>query len=254
MDVARAAMTLALPDVFIALDDSTLDGVRKKAESISRVSGSYGLKVNLDALAKDGVTTSLQAIAEFGRPMFADFKGYNGARTLGELLKDAARGGAVMSNIFPGNAAKLLAKVAKVALGEPEGNDAYPPILIFGIGPLTHMTEEDCQAVYGCDFAEATLRLGRRSVEAGFDGYIGPGSMNDVLKDLGVPLLNPAVRPDWYEDTGANDQEQTVTPTKAIVAAAGQKTILVVGSPVNKSPDPEVALKQILEEVAAAKV
>lgn len=251
--MSRNAKVQGLPDVFLALDDSTLPRVLKKAKAVSHLSGDFGFKVNLDTLTRDGVIPSLQAVAEFGRPLFADFKGYNGARTLGEMVQDAARGGAVMTNIYAGNAAKLLEKVAVAGLGILEGDNPAPPILIFGIGPLTHMTQEDCQAIYGCDFAEATLRLGRRSVEAGFDGYIGPGSMNDVLKDLGVPLLNPAVRPDWYEDLMSNDQEQTVMPTQAINLAGGQKVILVVGSPVNNSPDPGAALQRILDEVAAAK-
>ncbi|MCX6809905.1 MAG: orotidine 5'-phosphate decarboxylase [Candidatus Berkelbacteria bacterium] len=245
----RDAMVKTLPLLFVALDDSSLPKVMERASTVTQVTGNYGFKVNLDAMLGVGVENALNAVAQFGKPIFADFKMYNGARTMSEMVQAAARSGAVLTNVFAGNAPNLLRKVAIAASGDEEHK--VPPILVYGIGPLTHLTDEDCQCIYGCNFEAATVRLGEITVKAGLDGYIGPGRMNRALNILQLPLLNPAVRPDWYEDPKANDQEQTVTPTQAIVVAE-KKVVLVCGSPIFKSPDPEAALKRILDEIARA--
>lgn len=227
-----------LPKLFVALDDSQLHEVLIRASKIADVEGDFGFKVNLDAMFADEAVDALACVQAFGKPVFADLKMYNGARTMTEMVKVVASAGAVMTNIFAGNAAKLLEKTAEAA--EETG------IFLFGIGPLTHMTPEDCHGVYGCSFEEATIRLGERAAQAGMSGYICPGTMNAEASELGLSILNPAVRPTWFEDKKANYQEQTVTPTEAFATGA---SIVVCGSPIFKSPDPAEALARILQEI-----
>jgi orotidine-5'-phosphate decarboxylase len=86
------------------------------------------------------------------------------------------------------------------------------------------------------------------AVDSGAQGIIVPGTQLDMVKDLEVPKLCPAIRPTWYEDKKANDQEQPVTPEEA---AKGGARYLVVGSPVTKSENPVQALERILQETDA---
>lgn len=233
-----------LPRLFVALDDSTLEGVLGKLELIVDVPGDWGAKVNLDAMASAGIEGAVKAVCEAsGRPVFADMKPLNGARTMLVMFKAAAAGGACMSNICLPNAMALLEKAAEGA--------HKAGIVLFGLGLTTHMTEEDAQAVYGCSFAEATMRLGRIAKNAGLDGFICPGTMNAVALELGLPLLNPGVRPEWYEDKKANDQEQEVDPGVAVKTGA---SIVVCGSPIFKSEKPAEALTRILEEIGTSVV
>lgn len=237
-----SSQSVALPKLFVALDDSSLEGVLGKLELIVDVPGDWGAKVNLDAMAIAGIETAVKAVCEAsGRPVFADMKPLNGARTMLEMFKAAAAGGACMSNICLPNAMALLEKAAEGA--------RKAGIVLFGLGPTTHMTETDCFAIYGRSFEETTVRLGGIARQTGLDGFICPGTMNAVALELGLTLLNPGVRPPWFEDKKANDQEQTVTPTIAFQTGG---TIVVCGSPILKSSVPAEALVRILAEIEAA--
>jgi orotidine-5'-phosphate decarboxylase len=86
---------------------------------------------------------------------------------------------------------------------------------VFGLGVLTHYTDSDCQLLYRRNLSDSVRHFAEEVALAGLDGYIQPGTCLDRTSAMTFKKLVPAIRPDWFEDTRANSQEQTVTPEAA---------------------------------------
>jgi orotidine 5'-phosphate decarboxylase subfamily 1 len=229
------------PKLYLALDTSDPRKAWKMAESVSDVEGDYGFKLNLDELLlNDAVAQVARFKAGFGRQIFTDTKTWNGGRTMAAVAVGLGEAGSSLVNIYAQSGAKFMRRVMDAVKSSEADIDVY------ALGVLTHYTEADCQRLYRRTLS-ATVRLfARDAAEAGVDGYIQPGTMLHRTKWLSIKRLVPAVRPLWYGDTKANEQEQTVTPEEAFDGGAD---IVVCGSPVFKSPDPAEALHRLLAAI-----
>ena len=63
----------------------------------------------------------------------------------------------------------------------------------------------------------------------------------------GFLAVTPGIRPKWY--TEGDDQVRICTPSEAFKKCA---SIIVIGRPITKSPSPQFALQQIIEEIKNA--
>ena len=243
---------VASPLVFIALDFDSQNEIYMFASSFSSVEDlnhdppRYGFKVNLDSFltfhpeARNPFSLITRLLA-FGKPLFLDFKMWNGGRTMENIAKGCAGLGVDIINMYPHAGGKFMARVVKSL----EGSKTR----LFGLTVLTHYTDEDTQRLYGKNLADSVRMLSLINQEYGAHGLIVPGNQLRGIIDITLPKLCPAIRPVWYADTKANDQEQTVTPTQAYNDGA---KYLVVGSPIRKDNKPHLALERILKEVRDA--
>lgn len=97
----------------------------------------------------------------------------------------------------------------------------------------------------------AVLRLAKLAKKSGLDGVVCSAQEAQALrKALGRDflLLNGGIRPTSEIDK-KDDQSRKATPAFAVTAGANY---LVVGRPINASPDPARVTRAVLEEIAAA--
>jgi orotidine-5'-phosphate decarboxylase len=227
----------AQPFLYVAIDHIDKNTVYRAAEELAGVdSDRFGYKVNLDFILLNGVD-SVKPLVDIGKKVFADLKMWNGGRTMSTIAKRLDELGVKATNAYSHAGVKFLRKL----------NDSLSENCdLFGITVLTHYTDADCQRIYGCGLKEAVRRLALIPQEAGCDGIILPGTALDVVGDMSMHKMVPAVRPKWYADRKDNFQEQTSTPREAIEGGAD---ILVCGSPILKSENRVDALHRVLDEM-----
>jgi orotidine 5'-phosphate decarboxylase subfamily 1 len=227
------------PRLYVALDSSDLRKIKEKARMINDIQGDFGYKINLDAIVLNGGVMVISAIRElFGRQVFADLKMWNGGRTMSELAVGVAEAGASLTNVYAHTGVEFMRRV-QAAIRE-----AGHEMDVFGLGVLTHYTDSDCQLLYRRNLSDSVRHFAEEVALAGLDGYIQPGTCLDRTSAMTFKKLVPAIRPDWFEDTRANSQEQTVTPEAAFGNGAD---IIVAGSPIFKSPNPAESLYWLLQ-------
>jgi len=236
------------PIIYVALDYNTqgenLDFARRLAGAVD--SEQYGFKINLDHVASffpDAMSAHdiVKALVDTGRHVMVDMKMWNGGRTMANIAQGCGQLGVDIVNMYPHGGGKFISKVKK-ALEDT-------PTKLFGLTVLTHYTDEDTMALYGKNVRDATVMLAQMGYDHGVDGIILPGTQLDAVANLDTEKLVPGIRPVWFGDQKANDQEQIVTPTQAVQGGA---RYLVAGSPIRKSKDQAEALEKLIAEVNAA--
>lgn len=227
------------PFLFVALDD--LDKKEKEtletAEQLSGVEGPFGFKVNLDYLLKYGLVglnTYARKIREFGRPVFADLKMWNGTRTMRSVIEMLVEYEVDYLNVYA-----LADELLPGAIKASEGSKTK----VLGLTVLTHFSEAYCRKWFQRSLQETVRLAAEVALERGCHGIILPGTALDIVQDLATIKVVPGVRPKWYQDTR---HEEEVEPRVAVEQGADS---LVCGSPIMKSSDKIKALKQVLAEM-----
>jgi orotidine-5'-phosphate decarboxylase len=101
-----------------------------------------------------------------------------------------------------------------------------------------------------CSVAEQVMRLAQLTSDAGLDGVVCSAHEVKMLRDnLGekFKLVTPGIRPGGSNN---DDQKRVMTPGQAISAGSDY---LVIGRPITQAADPAQALKDISEEISAAR-
>lgn len=209
------------------------------------------LKLN-DALDDPEVgPAALRKLAENGIP-WADIKGHDIENTMANRAKKLAAAGAGIITIHASNTVAAM-RAAVENRGEAD---------ILAVTILTHMTEEECQRIYGRPIKAMVLQFARDANIAGVQGIVCSAK---ELKFLAHPRFSdlanlikvtPAMRPLWYQDAH-DDQERTMTPAEAIKLGAD---FLVMGRPILNAGIPMLeamdrAVKEVMDaraEMAAA--
>lgn len=233
--------------IYAALDyDSQKENLAYAGNLVQGVdSDKYGFKINLDSVAHFSSSAAnpyshVKQVMSLGKPVFVDLKMWNGGRTMENVAKGCADLGVSIINMYAHAGRKFVERVKRSL----EGSNTK----LFTLTVLTHYTDSDAQEIYGCSLSEAVQRLAKIGIEGGADGLILPGNQLEYFRSSPLEKLCPAIRPLWFEDTKANDQEQTITPYEAV---SGGADIIVVGSPIRRSKSPSEALIKIIEEIAS---
>lgn len=224
--------------LYVALDHDDRDMNLDLARSLYQEPGNFGFKINQDHYTLwpgYGIV-----ISGLGKPEFIDTKINNGSRTMWNIIKNIVSIGAHHTNVWA--AAERLIQPLTVLV---EGTNTK----LLGVTVTTHFTEDYCKTYFRRSLPDTVRMWSEVALENGCSGIIVPGTTLRAVEDLKCTKLVPAVRPPWFEDKGANDQEQTVTPTEAIQMGAD---IVVCGTPIYTHPKPAEALKMILEEIRSA--
>jgi len=224
------------PFLFIALDDLAKEEKETLsiAEQLASISGNFGFKINLDYILKKGFKNAFKPIQQFGRPVFADLKMWNGTRTMVSVIENLVAMKVDYTNVYV-LADDLLPKTIRIA----EGTKTK----VLGLTVLTHFNKNYCQKHFRRSLLETIQHFAEIAVKAGCHGVILPGTALESVKNLNIIKVVPGVRPSWYKDTRHKEE---VEPRVAIEKGAN---ILVCGSPIMKSRKPVEALKKVLSEI-----
>ncbi len=238
--------------LYLALD---YDGQKKNLGFAREISAqvpnpNYGFKVNLDSVADfspDAMNpfTFVEELTRLRRGVFVDLKMWNGKRTMSNIVRGCSKLGVDIVNVYAHAGVKFITAL-RGALAEANACNGTNTQL-YGLTVLSHYTEQDCFKLYEKNLPYSVRMLAELAMKGGVDGLILPGNQLHIVSDLQVRKLCPGIRPIWYEDTRANDQEQTSTPKEAIDGGA---TDLVIGSPILKAPNPKENLERLLADLS----
>jgi len=228
--------------ICLALDFSDGDSAVSFAE---RFRGRVGwFKVGLELFVSEGPSV-VSRVARSGN-VFIDLKLHHIPNTVARAAAAASRCGAMMVNVHASGGREMMV-AAREAVGEQADRSGAARPAVIAVTLLTSLDESSLQ---GLPFRglpiEITARLARLASDSGLDGVVcSAGDLETVRRACGERFLTvvPGIRPASAE---AGDQKRVGTPGAAIAAGA---SLLVIGRPVTRAPDPEKALEEILREV-----
>lgn len=222
--------------LIVALDVDT----RREAETIVERLGpsadfykiGYQLFYGGDGLALG------KALIAAGKRVFFDLKMLDIDNTVEKGVAAIAKTGAAMVTVhaYP----KAMRAAAKATAGSG--------ITVLGVTVLTSMDDADVrEAGYERDAAGLVSLRAQQAKDAGIGGLVcAPNEAAMVRAIVGpkLAIVTPGIRP-----AGATmgDQKRAMGPQQAIEAGASH---LVVGRPITAAPDPAVAARSILAEMA----
>ncbi len=180
-----------------------------------------------------------------GFDIFLDLKFHDIPTTVARACAVAADSGVWMVNVHASGGSEMMS----LAREEIEKKSHHP--LLIAVTILTSMDQEALTEI-GIQYsvAEQVMRLAQLTSDAGLDGVVCSAHEVKMLRDnLGeeFKLITPGIRP-----SGSNndDQKRVMTPAQAINAGSDY---LVIGRPITQAADPGQALKDISEEISAAR-
>lgn len=234
---------MSKPFLFVGLDYEDLNEAASFAEELTQVDRTnFGFKLNLDFILNTallGDRKPFERVLNLGRPIFADLKMWNGKRTMTSIVDGLTKKGVDYFNVYSLADRPFLETVVESTKGTK--------MKVLGVTVLTHYNEDYCQRMRGCSLRDAVRKDAEVAYSVGCHGIILPGTILDVVSDLNIEKLVPAVRPSWYGKTGDNYQEQETFVRDAI---SGGANLLVCSSPIRKSKDRKEALIKTLDEMA----
>lgn len=225
--------------LYVALDEDSRDKNIELAEKLTSEEGNFGFKINFDHAYLLG-TEYIDVIQALQRPVFLDLKLHHGKRTMSKPVEDAVERGISHVSVWA-SAERLIKPLADIT----RRSDTK----LLGVTVTTHYDDDYCQRHFGKDLKDTVRHFAHVALYNGCDGIILPGTTLLVVSELNCIKVVSATRPEWYPNKSANQQRQPVTPAEALEGGA---SILVCGSPIRKSENPNQALRKILSEMALA--
>jgi len=237
--------------LIVALDFDSLSTALNFARQVTGLVGMFKIGSQLFTSAGPDV---VRQVAELGTEIFLDLKFHDIPNTVaGAVLASAAMPGVQLINVHAlGGTAMMRAAAQAVSAGVPMGADRTRLLAV------TVLTSLDGKAIrevgIGGPPKARAVKLATLAQKAGVDGVVA--SVEDakaIRKACGREflLVTPGVRPEGKATSQTkDDQARTATPREAIKAGAD---FIVVGRPILAAADPKSAIKEIVDEIAAAK-
>ncbi len=175
-----------------------------------------------------------------GKQVFLDLKYHDIPNTVSNAAKAAADLGAGLFTVHASGGSAMI-EAARVAV---QGSDTR----ILAVTILTSLNEATLRDELNIQETPeaAVCRLAKLAVDAGAHGIVcSPrelGRLRDTLGDEPL-IVTPGVRPAWAMK---DDQQRVMTPREA---AQGGASMIVVGRPILKHPEPARAVEMIIEEM-----
>jgi orotidine-5'-phosphate decarboxylase len=185
----------------------------------------------------------VQQLRDRGFSVFLDLKLHDIPNTVAGAVRSAAQAGASLLTIHASGGAAMMSAAAEAASAP-----GSPRLLA-----VTVLTSMDANELAGIGItaspAEQVLRLAKLAQASGIDGMVCSAEEVATLRRETGPntlLVIPGIRP-----TGSviEDQKRIATPAQAITHGA---SMLVVGRPITRAPDPAEAAQAILQEIGQA--
>ncbi len=216
--------------IFVAIDTPDLDQARYLAMRVK--DGAGGVKLGLEFFCANG-PSGYREIAGLGLPVFLDLKLHDIPNTVAKAV-EALR--PLKPAVLTVHAAGGRAMMAAAKAAAPESTK------VVAVTVLTSLDSGDLRAIgVGGDPAAQVERLTALAREAGVDGIVCSGAEVGAASKSWPDgfFVVPGVRPAGAD---VGDQKRVVTPRAALDDGA---SILVIGRPITRAPDPAAALEAI---------
>jgi orotidine-5'-phosphate decarboxylase len=237
--------------LIVALDFDSLSTALNFAKQVADLVGMF--KIGSQLFTSAG-PDAVRQVAQLGTDIFLDLKFHDIANTVaGAVLAAAAMPGVQLVNVHAlGGTAMMRAAAQAVSAGVPMGADRTR---LLAVTVLTSMDQKAMREVgIGGPPKSRAVKLAKLGQAAGVDGVVASvQEAKAIRKACGREFLivTPGVRPkDKSAGERKDDQARTATPREAIKAGAD---FIVVGRPILAAADPQAAIKEIVDEIAAAK-
>jgi len=223
--------------ILVALDLPTAEDAVRLARELAPHVG--GFKVGLGLLFGPGPAT-VAAVAEVGKPVFADAKLHD---IPSQVERAARRLAALGARWITAHASGGVAMLEGAVSGSAAASTGTG---ILAVTVLTSLGVSDVERLAPTSTpGKLTSRLARSAAEAGCEGVICSAQELGVIAQVAPELVKvtPGIRP-----AGADpgDQERIMTPQEAITRGADY---LVIGRPITGADDPVAAAAAINEAV-----
>ena len=228
--------------IIVPLDFNTVEQALELVEKLQP--DLCRLKVGKELFTKAGPVL-VEKLIKKGFDIFLDLKFHDIPTTVAKACAVAADLGVWMVNVHASGGSEMMS----LAREEIEKKSHHP--LLIGVTILTSMHQEALTELgIQCSVEEQVMRLARLTSNAGLDGVVCSAHEVKMLRDnLGkeFKLVTPGIRP---AGSNKDDQKRVMTPAQAINAGSDY---LVIGRPITQAADPGQALKDISEEISAAR-
>jgi orotidine-5'-phosphate decarboxylase len=198
-----------------------------------------GLKVGLEFFSANG-PQGVRALAEAGKPIFADLKFHDIPNTVGRAVRAATSMGVSLLNVHASGGRTML-KAAAEAAAAAEAGAKRPQIVAVTV--LTSFDQHDLEEISVTGTVRSqVLHLAGLAAEAGLDGVVCSAWEVETLRSEFGPdflIVVPGIRP---AGPAGDDQKRTMTAEDAVAAGAD---IVVIGRPITKATDPGAAARNI---------
>ncbi|MBD2781526.1 orotidine-5'-phosphate decarboxylase [Xenorhabdus szentirmaii] len=184
----------------------------------------------------------VQTLHQRGFDVFLDLKFHDIPNTTARAVAAAAELGVWMVNVHASGGARMMTAAKEALLAY--GKDA--PLLI-AVTVLTSMEQSDLSGI-GIDMtpAQHAERLALLTKQCGLDGVVCSAHEAQQLKTVcgqEFQLVTPGIRPVGAD---AGDQRRIMTPPQAVQAGVDY---MVIGRPITRAENPELALQQINQSI-----
>lgn len=216
--------------IYVAIDTPDLDHAKTIAAAVKRHAG--GLKLGLEFFVHNGRHGVLE-IAEMGLPLFLDLKFHDIPNTVAKAIQAISPIVPSIMTVHAGGG-RMMMEDAKAAA--PTGTK------VVGVTVLTSLDRDDLEVMgVAGDPLDQVKRLTGLAKEAGLDGIVCAGNEVAAARKLWKDgfFVTPGIRP---AGSAIGDQKRVMTPRQALDAGA---SVIVIGRPVTKAPDPDQVLKDI---------
>lgn len=201
------------------------------------------IKVGKELFIAEGPSI-IEALHHRGFEVFLDLKLFDIPNTVASAVKVAAELGVWMLTLHASGGSRML----EAALDALKGYRS-PPLLI-GVTVLTSMDDAYCHELgLAGGVSEQVLRLAKLCQQVGLPGCVCSAQEAELIRsNLGrkLTLVTPGIR--IYNDVlnVEDDQIRITSPAEAIQKGSDY---LVVGRPITKASDPQVAVELILSQL-----
>ena len=191
----------------------------------------------------------LDKLHRAGARVFLDLKFYDIPATVSLAGIEATRLGVAMFNVHAIGGKEMM-KSCLEASGDFAAQKGIPVPKILAVTLLTSHSKAMVEFEMGLSgpLVFHSIRLAKLAREAGMAGIISSAmELPIICKEFGKSFIYvvPGIRPSW---SGRDDQKRVETPKEAIAHGAD---FLVIGRPVLKAADPELAMQKIILELNA---
>ena len=228
------------PPFVVALDLPNAEAAVRLAQRIEPYVG--GFKVGLGLLLGPGPAL-VGALAELGKPVFADAKLHDIPSQVEAAARSLGRHGARWVTTHAGGG---MAMIESAVAGLKTGSSGYGGILAVTV--LTSLDAADLAQV-GIPATPGKLvsKMARVASRAGAEGVVCSPQELGVVAEVAPDLMKvtPGIRP---AGAATDDQSRIATPEEAIRRGAD---LLVIGRPITGADDPVAAARDIARQLTA---
>ncbi|MBT8203340.1 MAG: orotidine-5'-phosphate decarboxylase [Acidimicrobiia bacterium] len=223
--------------ILVALDLATAEDAVRLARQLAPHVG--GFKVGLGLLYGPGPAT-VAAVAEVGKPVFADAKLHDIPSQVERAARRLAALGARWITAHAAGGVAMLEAATAGATAAATGSGILAVTVLTSLGPA------DVERIApGSTAGKLTSRMTRAAAEASCEGVICSARELGVVAQVapGLVKVTPGIRP---AGSDPGDQERTMSPAEAVQRGADY---LVIGRPITRADDPVAAAAAISEAV-----